>query len=66
MTKVFKVWVEIEEYDEGAGVGETVDTPGASVITLDRYEEAWQFAARLNEAGETMRRQIEEGVVTND
>jgi hypothetical protein len=43
----FKVWLEIERYDEVTGQGEDVDAPGSSLATFDTYEEAWDYAERV-------------------
>lgn len=51
---VYKVWVEIEAFNETAGRGETVDSPGASVATFNTYEEAYEFAERMNAAAESL------------
>lgn len=43
----FKVWLEIERYDEQSGKGETMDAPGSSLATFQTHTEAWDFADRL-------------------
>jgi hypothetical protein len=43
----FKVWLEIERYDEETGQGEDVDAPGSSLATFYTYEEAWDYAERV-------------------
>lgn len=49
---VFKVWIEIEEYNTVSGSGETLDAPNAAVATFDTYEEAYEFAGNLQAFGE--------------
>jgi hypothetical protein len=60
MAKTYKVWVEIEEYDDVEEEGCTLDAPGASVAEFDDYDDAYAFAERLNAAGDTMMRLEEE------
>lgn len=43
----YKVWTEIEEYNERTGSGETVDAPGAALMVFDTYEEAWAYAEKI-------------------
>ncbi|MGE3818895.1 MAG: hypothetical protein AB7I30_05625 [Isosphaeraceae bacterium] len=43
----FKVWIEIERYDEDTGEGETMDAPGSSLATFNSFEEAWDHAERV-------------------
>jgi hypothetical protein len=43
----FKVWLEIERFNEKTGHGQDVDAPGSSLATFDTYEEAWDFAERV-------------------
>lgn len=55
MSKVYKVWIEIEEYDEESGVGETVPLIDfAATADFETLEEAHQFALALHEAGERL------------
>lgn len=44
---VYKVWIEIERYNEKTGDGETMDAPGASVDQFNTYEEAYEFAEQM-------------------
>ena len=46
--KTFKVWVEIEEYDEVSEQGVDCDAPGGSLATFATYEEAYAFAERID------------------
>lgn len=50
----FKVWIEIEQYREKTGQGQTMDAPGSSLATFDTYEEAWNFAERVTHLAETI------------
>ena len=43
----FKVWLEIERYDEKTGSGETMDAPGSYLAEFTTYEEAWEYAERV-------------------
>jgi hypothetical protein len=43
----FKVWLEIERYDERIGEGQTMDAPGSSLAQFATYEEAWDYAQRV-------------------
>jgi hypothetical protein len=43
----FKVWLEIERYNERTGRSEDMDAPGSSLATFDTYEEAWEYAERV-------------------
>jgi hypothetical protein len=43
----FNVWLEIERFDERTGNGQNMDAPGASLATLDTYDEAWDYAERV-------------------
>jgi hypothetical protein len=44
---VFKVWLEIERYNEKTESGQTMDAPGSSLATFDTYEQAWDYADRV-------------------
>ncbi len=48
----FKVWLEIERYNEKTGHGENMDAPGSSLATFDSYEEAWDYAERITHFAE--------------
>jgi hypothetical protein len=54
MAKTYKVWVEVEEYDEDTGDGETLDMAGASVAQFKDVDEAMAFAERLQAIGESL------------
>ncbi len=43
----YKVWLEIEEYDENTEHGKNMDAPGSSLAAFDSYEEAWDYAERV-------------------
>lgn len=47
MHKEYKVWIEIEEYDDEAGDGVDLDSPGAAVHTFGSYKDAYCFAEVL-------------------
>lgn len=40
----FKVWLEIERYDERTGHGKDMDAPASSLATFNTYDEAWDYA----------------------
>lgn len=46
--KTYKVWIEIEEYDECTGCGNDCDAPGGALATFGTYEEAYDFAAQID------------------
>lgn len=58
MSKSYKVWIEIEEYDEKTGHGETLDAPGASLAVFDTNEKAWAYAEKLTELAEVNHQQL--------
>jgi len=43
----FKVWIEIERFNETTGEGEPCDMLGASVATFDTYDQAVRFSEHL-------------------
>jgi hypothetical protein len=43
----FKVWLEIERYNETTGQSQDMDAPGSSLATFDTYEQAWDYAERV-------------------
>src|SRR5688572_7836541 len=49
----YKVWIEIEEYDELTGCGNDCDAPGAALATFDTHEEAYEFAEQIDQAYST-------------
>ena len=51
-TITFKVWLEIERYDEKTGNGQTMDAPGSSLAEFATYEEAWNYAERVSHFAE--------------
>ena len=54
--RTYKVWIEIEEYDELTECGIDCDAPGAALATFDTYEEAYDFAEQIDLAYSTHRR----------
>ena len=50
----FKVWLEIERYDEETGHGQDMDAPGSSLATFETYEEAWDYAERVTRLSESI------------
>jgi len=48
----FKVWLEIEEYDEESGHSRDMDAPGSALATFDTYEDAWDYAERVTRLAE--------------
>jgi len=52
MSKEYKVWIEIEEYDSETLEHTNLDAPGAAVAVFDTYERAWKFCELLQERGE--------------
>lgn len=49
----YKVWLEIEQYDEDTEAGVTLDAPGASLAQFRTYEEAYAFAESVQRAFST-------------
>lgn len=47
MSTTYKVWIEIEEYDEDTGDSVNLDGPGASVREFDSLERAETFVEDL-------------------
>jgi hypothetical protein len=45
----FKVWLEIERYDERTGHGKNMEAPGSSLATFDTYDEAYDYASRVTD-----------------
>jgi hypothetical protein len=52
----YKVWLEIEEYNEKTGRGTEMDAPGASLAAFDTYEEAWDYAERVSRVAKRITR----------
>jgi hypothetical protein len=50
----FKVWIEIERFNEKTGASEDMDAPGSSLATFGSYEEAWDYAERVTRLAEGM------------
>jgi hypothetical protein len=48
----YKVWLEIEEYDEKTGRGTDMDAPGSSLAAFDTYEDARDYAERVSRLAE--------------
>jgi hypothetical protein len=51
--KTYKVWIEIEQYDERTGCGNNCDAPGGELATFGTYEEAYDFAEQIDSAYST-------------
>lgn len=54
----YKVWIDIEEYDELSGSGNDCDAPGGALATFDTYEEAYEFAEQIDQAYSTHSRNV--------
>ena len=52
----FKVWIDIERYNEKTGTSQNMDAPGSSLATFDTYEEAWDYAERITRIAESINR----------
>lgn len=50
----FKVWLEIERYNEITGEGENMDSPGSYLAEFGTYDEAWDYAERITRLAETI------------
>ena len=50
----FKVWLEIERYNEMTGASEDMDAPGSSLATFNTYEEARDYAERVTRLAEAI------------
>jgi hypothetical protein len=48
----YKVWLEIERYNEKTGAGQDMDAPGSSLAAFATYEEARDYAERLTALAE--------------
>jgi hypothetical protein len=48
----FKVWLEIERFNEKTGEGQNLDAPGSSLAPFDTFEEAWDYAERVTRLAE--------------
>jgi hypothetical protein len=51
---VFKVWLEIERFNEKTGASEDMDAPGSSLATFETYQDAWDYAERVTRIAETI------------
>ena len=51
---VFKVWLEIERFNEKTGASEDMDAPGSSLATFKTYQEAWDYAERVSRFAENI------------
>jgi hypothetical protein len=52
----YKVWIDIEEYDELTDCSKDCDAPGGALATFNTYEEAWDFAQQIDLAYSTHRK----------
>jgi hypothetical protein len=48
----FKVWIEIEQYNEKKSDGQELDAPGSYLAEFQSYEEAWEYAERVTRLAE--------------
>ena len=48
----FKVWLEIERFNEKTGASENMDAPGSSLATFNTLKEAWDYAERVTRLAE--------------
>jgi hypothetical protein len=48
----FKVWLEIERYNEKTGHSENMDAPGSALATFATYHDAWDYAERVTRLAE--------------
>ncbi|WP_152054199.1 hypothetical protein [Tautonia marina] len=48
-TITYKVWIDIEEYNEETGQGVETDAPGGALAAFDTCEEAWAYAAHVTQ-----------------
>ena len=48
----FKVWLEIERYNEKTGASQNMDAPGSYLAEFPTVEEAWDFAERVTRLAE--------------
>jgi hypothetical protein len=52
----FKVWLEIERYNDKTGDGQNMDAPGAELAEFITYDEAWAYAERVTRLAESLNR----------
>jgi len=50
----FKVWLEIERYDDDTGHGEDMDAPGSYLAAFETYEQARDYAERAARLAESI------------
>jgi hypothetical protein len=50
----FKVWLEIERYNDRTGHGQNMDAPASSLATFDTYDEAWDYAEKVTHLAEVI------------
>ena len=48
----FKVWLEIERYNEKTGASQNMDAPGSFLAEFPTYEEARDYAERVTRIAE--------------
>ena len=48
----FKVWLEIERYNEKTGASQDMDAPGSYLAEFATYEEARDYAGRVTSLAE--------------
>ena len=48
----FKVWLEIERYNEKTGASQNMDAPGSYLAEFATCEEAWDYAERVTRLAE--------------
>ncbi len=50
----FKVWLEIERYNEKTGASQNMDAPGSSLAEFATFEEARDYAERVTSLAESI------------
>jgi hypothetical protein len=48
----FKVWLEIERYNDRTGQSQDMDAPGSSLAEFPTFDEAWDYAERVTRLAE--------------
>ena len=48
----YKVWLEIERYNERTGHGQSMDAPGSSLAEFATYDQARDYAERVTRLAE--------------
>ena len=51
---IFKVWLEIERYNEKTGASQDMDAPGSYLAEFATYEEARDYAERVTQFAEAI------------